>query len=477
MKKLQSICLMLLCLSAINAKAAISDVKYFMNYNQSTCRYDVFMIVENGSVSAGAGQSASTNQVTIVVPAGSTVGTSSITSNEPKSGTRSGSVVTRTSAVNWTNSNTTLSAAAPAALTGKDIYAFTANPSSAYWDVLSAGDTVLMFSIPITNTFCGNGVRLWNNNEIQGTTVTTGSPDPASSAFAGGEQYNNGMGIGSGNQIYNGNGISSTSLPKPVLSSISANCTSNSFGLSANATSGACATSTINYSWVGPSFSFSSNTVSSFTINNPTTANTGVYTLTVTNSNGCTVSQATTVLDVACNVVTLPIKLKSFDAKAQQCNAVLAWTVEANEDDYQRFDVQYSKDGKQFMTVGEVARNHYNEDYSFTYAQNSNKGYYRLRVIALDGGISFSQIVSVNTSCATDMVSISPNPTAGVCTINGVSGGDVVKVMDMLGNTITTISVEGASANIDLHSYPSGVYNVMVIRDQVVVKATRLTRQ
>jgi hypothetical protein len=108
--------------------------------------------------------------------------------------------------------------------------------------------------------------------------------------------------------------------------------------------------------------------------------------------------------------------------------------------------------------------------------QPSGKGYYRLKIIDLSGKASYSDIVSVATSCDAPEITIAPNPTTTVSTVSGIEAGDQVKVTDVLGNVIANYVSGGAKATIDLGMYPPAVYNVIITRGTNIIKTDKITK-
>ncbi len=371
-----------------------------------------------------------------------------------------------------------------------DVYSFTPNVSlNAVYPTMNPGDTVLLFSISIVTPTanCGQGVRLWNNNVIQGVGQNganstgcggTAPNDPCSAVFNGGSDYNNGMGIGTnaaqtsgGGQIYKGNGISNSNQAQPVVNNIALTCTATTSTLTASPALALCGSTITSYVYRNASNAIVSSTN---TLTVTTATNNSPYTLTVTASNGCTSVATRSVSSVGCFI--LPVKLISFTAITDKCNAQLGWEIAASDKDFERFDVQYSRDGKQFTTVGQLPRNQYNEKYSYSYSQTSGKGYYRLAIVDLKGTTTYSETRSIITSCDDNVITISPNPTYAISTVKGLEAGDQLKVTDMLGNVLANYISGGNQATIELANLPAGIYSVMISRNGEILKAAKITK-
>ncbi len=100
-------------------------------------------------------------------------------------------------------------------------------------------------------------------------------------------------------------------------------------------------------------------------------------------------------IDFGFNDGTLPIKLNYFNSKQLENNILLSWKTEA-ETNFSHFEVQKSKDAKEFGKIGIIKSSNSN----FYNLKDSNpiigNNYYRLKMIDLDGSSTFSKIISIN---------------------------------------------------------------------------------
>ncbi len=486
MKKLLSVLsLALLICTSQASRAAVTQIKYKLVYNSTTCRYDMLMIIAAGSATAGNEKKTYTAQISIVVPSGSTVATT-IVPNYPRTAqVGSGGNTLTGSGVAWTVANFQ-QGSATFGLNGSDVYSFTSPTSQTFYPNMATGDTLRLFSFDISTagiTACNSGVRLWRNNLIQAGPLT-GLADPAggdpTSLQFNNKDFNNGhdfysVSAGTTVQTYSGNAAGTTTLPAPTITSISPVCPGTLTGFTINNTASPCASATYSYSFAGPftgSLISGTSASASLALTLPSPA-VGTYTATITNSNGCVATATRTISTVNCLI--LPIALTNWVVTANHCAANMTWSAPTAEA-FERFEVQYSRDGKQFTTVGRVARDQYNDKYAFNYDQVSGKGYYRLKVIDLQGKETYSDVRSIVTDCDANEITISPNPTSSTSVVNGLTEGDQVKVTDMLGNVLANYISGGAKATIELEYLPAGVYSVMVTRNGEILKAAKLTK-
>jgi len=117
------------------------------------------------------------------------------------------------------------------------------------------------------------------------------------------------------------------------------------------------------------------------------------------NAQGCS-SISTLSGDVQSSIV-LPVELLSFVGKVDHTSVNLSWQT-AREVNNEKFEIEFSVDGKEFRKVAEIAGNgttSEQKDYVFD-IENSENGlhYYRLKQIDFDGQFDYSKMISVEVS-------------------------------------------------------------------------------
>lgn len=484
MKKIALLICALCLVVILPSRAQLTGGRYKIQYNASTCRYDIFLVPGGGTFVATdtLKRLTRTSRLSVVVPSGSSIDFQY--PNQPRFRNTAGT------ASAWQNNG--VSDNFTIGTTAYEVYPFDVNVTNTWYSAISNTNPILLFSLDITlpaGNVCGAGVRLWRNNVIQGvgqggassSTGCGGSSalvDPCSAAMPALANYNNSFKIGDNSvggltEKYTGiSGTNVVTLPPPTITPFTLGISGGNITTSSAIASGSCATLQ-SYTWTGPNaYSATTNTVASSATASlsraVSAANLGTYTLSVTNSNGCTAS--------ASNVIALPIKLLSFSGSANKCAAQLSWQIVHGEKDFQGFDVQYSGDGARFGTVGHLDRSAYNDSYGYSYIQASGKGFYRLQITDLSGKVTYSETVVVTTDCDNPEITIAPNPTQALSTVSGIEAGDQVKVTDMLGNVIANYISGGSRATIDLGIFPSGVYSVMISRGTDMLKTAKITK-
>jgi pectate lyase len=167
---------------------------------------------------------------------------------------------------------------------------------------------------------------------------------------------------------------------------------------------------------------------------------------------------------------TVPLDLVEFSVKKVNNEAVLTWKT-VNEQDVSYFDVERSNDGKAFYSVGTTKPNN-------TMAQNTynltDKGplsiipYYRLKMVDLDGKITFSKILSLNSTDKTvNKLTIYPSVSSDVLTVETtLNAAATLTIVDILGRVLIQQQIEASNAiltnAITVNGLPNGVYSLMV---------------
>jgi hypothetical protein len=200
---------------------------------------------------------------------------------------------------------------------------------------------------------------------------------------------------------------------------------------------------------------FSSGTISgSFTPNLPS---------------GYTVQVSGNLVQLVKNSSTAPLRFVSFIAKKQNSKALLEWVTE-NEENTSHFDIERSKDGRNFEKIGMVSSFNTpgSHGYRFTDMQPAKgMNYYRLRQVDIDARSAYSKTARVNFDSKYSIV-ISPNPASDKITIDGAEDFKIVQFVNMEGKLVKqfTISDSRQYAVTDL---PAGVYILKLMNDEEAI--------
>ncbi len=94
---------------------------------------------------------------------------------------------------------------------------------------------------------------------------------------------------------------------------------------------------------------------------------------------------------------TLPVSLLNFSAKKKNTSIDLSWATEA-ESDMSHYELQRSPDGRNYLSIYTIQSRNIISRMNYSYNDNkplSGISYYRLKMVEVDGSISYSKIVTV----------------------------------------------------------------------------------
>jgi hypothetical protein len=177
-------------------------------------------------------------------------------------------------------------------------------------------------------------------------------------------------------------------------------------------------------------------------------------------------------------ITPLAIDLKSISAtnigNANQVN----W-VTAKEETGDYFELERSKDGRNFNFLAKINSKGNPSDYTF-YDNNplENENYYRLKLINKDGKFIYSKVVEATVNAKGSFtVEAYPNPAKNNVNVKvfGSQNGDIT-LADIAGRVIYQGKVKGNEINIDLTKVSNGVYFLKYV-DNNLTKTIKLNKQ
>ncbi len=174
----------------------------------------------------------------------------------------------------------------------------------------------------------------------------------------------------------------------------------------------------------------------------------------------------------------VPVELLSFNAQRAGANVNLNWST-ASEKNSAYFDVERQmvseKGNSNFESVANVpaaGSSNVQKDYRSTdlNVSSSTSWMYRLKMVDLDGSVSYSQQVAVAADENSTDLAVSPNPANGgnveVSMVLAGSGMTEVSLVDLSGRTVKTLANADLSGTqrfvVETQDLASGVYSVVV---------------
>lgn len=169
-------------------------------------------------------------------------------------------------------------------------------------------------------------------------------------------------------------------------------------------------------------------------------------------------------------LITLPVKLTSFEAKARTGQVALTWAT-ATEENNQYFDVERSQDGKTFTAIGRVAgkgTTQQAQQYTFQDVNPLNGTlYYRLKQVDLDGTSELSPMKAVTgITAAAPKLAVYPNPvvTNLHIALNTLPQGSYTITLSSISNGLVKKQAvqAGELLVLNVQDIPSGAYIVVI---------------
>ena len=163
----------------------------------------------------------------------------------------------------------------------------------------------------------------------------------------------------------------------------------------------------------------------------------------------------------------LPISLTDFSATVVNNNALLNWKT-ASESNSAFFDIEASKDGSSFYSLGHVnaaGNSSTVKNYSFTDI-NPSAGitYYRLKLVDKDNSFKFSSIQKINISKKLLQLHVSPNPVVNVIRFNWQEEGTYqYKLTAINGKLLQAGTITKGLNELDVNKLAAGTYILNVL--------------
>lgn len=164
----------------------------------------------------------------------------------------------------------------------------------------------------------------------------------------------------------------------------------------------------------------------------------------------------------------LPVELLDFSAVAVDDMVKLVWQT-ASESDNDRFIIQRSADGTEFLNIGEIkGKGESHSIASYLYNDNApiaGTSYYRLKQLDFNGNFSLSPVRKVEFRLSNPEANVYPNPLKGnALYIKGIGAESVINIYSISGKSISSSSViENGLASISFHDeLAQGLYVVVI---------------
>lgn len=162
---------------------------------------------------------------------------------------------------------------------------------------------------------------------------------------------------------------------------------------------------------------------------------------------------------VTSTTVALPVSLKDFKLSTNRGLSTISWN-SITENNFNKYVVLFSSNGRDFSEVGTVKGNGSNSNYSFNYS-HSGECYFKLKMLDLDGSFVYSKVLYANAKSIS--IKVGPNPFVDRLYITGMPEGTNTAVLYTLsGVTVKTQTVKDSNLTLLLSELPAGKYTVKI---------------
>lgn len=167
----------------------------------------------------------------------------------------------------------------------------------------------------------------------------------------------------------------------------------------------------------------------------------------------------------------LPVTLKAFDVKLNNCVASAKWSA-SEETNLNNYILEYSKNGVDFTAVAQLDATGINREYSAQHIPSAGKAFYRLKMVDIDGKVSYSKLQVMNISCSKNTILVYPNPVSDNLNINVSFVSRLTTasatLYDVNGRVVARKLLTNGTNAIDMRGLSTGIYNLVVIQDTEV---------
>ena len=174
------------------------------------------------------------------------------------------------------------------------------------------------------------------------------------------------------------------------------------------------------------------------------------------------------------NFAALPVRFISITASlVDKTSSMVKWVVATPTVNSDKFEVEYSADGRNWSSIGMVKISNANQgNYRFLHTNIPGGNlYYRIREIDIDGAYVYSNIVLLHNKNTSGSFVIFPNPANNYITISAPTnsaGKTQIILYDAVGKQLTSAIMTGATEEINTAGFPNGTYLLKIVNDGTV---------
>lgn len=163
-------------------------------------------------------------------------------------------------------------------------------------------------------------------------------------------------------------------------------------------------------------------------------------------------------------LIILPEEIKSLSGRVVDCEVILNWTVGSTTNTHY-YGVEYSEDGRDFISIGQVNSVSGKLNYSFASAVKSKTGYYRLKMVGNNQIEKRTNTLTVGAeTCSNKLLSIYPNPAIHYVnvTLSGYKKTAMGRLYNIQGQLVGKFTLANGVNKISIAGLANGIYNLVV---------------
>lgn len=201
----------------------------------------------------------------------------------------------------------------------------------------------------------------------------------------------------------------------------------------------------------------------------------------VTNMTAC-LNQINNLSGDGCGAV-MPVELISFNVIQKGKNALLEWQT-ATEVNNDYFEIQRSRDGKIFETIGyETGHGTTSESVNYSYEDQTvlhGTYYYRLKQVDFNGQYEFYNVAMIKLENQSIQFKVYPTVTNDIIQLemNKSVSDKTINIYSSVGQLVETYQIEGEMQqyNLNFSHLSSGMYIIEMKNDEVI-KTVRVMKE
>ena len=181
------------------------------------------------------------------------------------------------------------------------------------------------------------------------------------------------------------------------------------------------------------------------------------------------------------NNAILPVVFGAVTAQVQDCAVQLQWTT-LSETDAKDYTVEYSTDGNTYTSLASLpakGNSSNTQTYSYIHANPATGTvYYRIRQTDRNGAAIYTKVMAVLNNCSKQLIVVRPNPVKDRLTVQ-IAGAakQTLLIYDVAGRKMTEQIVSSGTHELDVKSWSSGIYTLILTQDGKTTYTTKVVKE